>query len=195
MDLVLQQLFLSKFTFIICGDININYLADSYKKKQLDSILYSYTLCSIVNCPTRIGPSSSSTIDNVFIDNSYLNKYDIAPVINGLSDHDAQLLTLQILQKHINNQHVYYKRAINQFNVAEFQLKFTYETWDSIFTKNDVNEIYNSFLNTFLRHYHSCFPVIKTNIYHIASRGLQLTYEHHVNIKENFTRNVGSIKI
>jgi len=29
--------------------------------------------------------------------------------------------------------------------------------------KNDVNEIYNSFLNTFLRHYHSCFPVIKTN--------------------------------
>ena len=80
-----------------------------------------------------------------------------------ISDHDAQLLTIQILQKYINNRHVYYKRNINQFTVAEFQLKLSYETWDSVFTKNDVNEIYNSFLNTFLRHYHSCFPVIKTN--------------------------------
>jgi len=42
LDLVLQKLFLLKFTFIICGDININYLADSYKNKQLDSILYSF---------------------------------------------------------------------------------------------------------------------------------------------------------
>jgi len=47
----------------------------------------------------------------------------------------------------------------------EFQLKLSYETWDSIFTKkkNDVNEIYNTFLNTFLKHYHSCFLMIKTN--------------------------------
>jgi len=47
LELVLQTLFLLKFTFIICGDININYLVDSYKKKQLDSILYSFNLCSI----------------------------------------------------------------------------------------------------------------------------------------------------
>ena len=46
----------------------------------------------------------------------------------------------------------------------ELQLKLSYETGDSIFTKSDVNEIYNTFLNTFLRHYHSCFLVIKTNI-------------------------------
>jgi len=72
-------------------------------------------------------------------------------------------MTIQIFQKHINNQHVYYKRDINQSTIAEFQLKLSYETWDKIFMKNDVNEIYNSFLNIFLRHYHSCFPVIKTN--------------------------------
>jgi len=145
LESVLQKLFLLKFTFIIFGDININYLVDSYKKKQLDSILHSFNLCSIVNFPTRIGPSSLSTTDNVFIHNSYLNKYDFAPLINGLSDHDAQLLTIQISQKHSNNQHVYYKRDINQSTTMEFQLKLSYETWDSIFTKNDVNEIYNTF--------------------------------------------------
>jgi hypothetical protein len=122
LDLVLQKLFLLKFTFIICGDININYLADNYKKKQLDNILHSFNLSNIVNFPTRTGLSSLSTIDNVFIDDSYLNKYDITPVINGLSDHDAQLLTIQTFQKHINNQQVFYKRDINQFTIAEFQL-------------------------------------------------------------------------
>jgi exonuclease III len=94
LDSVLQKLFSSKLTFIICGDININYLADSYKNKQLDSILYSFNLRSIVNFPTRLGQNSSSIIDNVFLDNSYLNKYDIAPVINGLSDHNEQLLMI-----------------------------------------------------------------------------------------------------
>ena len=169
LDSVLQKLFLLKFTFIICGDININYFADSYKKKQLDSILYSFNLCSIVNFPTRVGPNSSSLIDNVFLDNSYINKYDIAPVINGLSDHDAQLLAIQILQKHNNTRHMYYKRNINKFTIAEFLLKLSYETWDSIFAENDVNKIYNSFLNTILRHYHSCFPLTKTNKPHDKS--------------------------
>jgi hypothetical protein len=163
LELVLQKLFFLKFTFIIFGDININYLADNYKKKQLDSILHSFNLSTIVNFPTRIGLSSLSTIDNVFIDKSYLNKYNITPVINSLSDNDAQLLTIQTFQKHINNQQVYYKRDINQFTIAELPLKLSYETWESVFTNNDVNEMYNSFLNTFLRYYHSCFPMIKTN--------------------------------
>jgi len=66
-ELVLQKPFLLKFTFIICGDINMNCLVDSYKKKQLDSILNSFNLCSIVNFPTRIGPSSLSNIDNVLL--------------------------------------------------------------------------------------------------------------------------------
>jgi len=33
-DLILHKFFNLKFNFLICGDININYLADSYKKKS-----------------------------------------------------------------------------------------------------------------------------------------------------------------
>jgi hypothetical protein len=40
---------------------------------------------------------------------------------------------LQTSHKQINNQHVYYKRDINQFTIAEFQLKLNYETWDLTF--------------------------------------------------------------
>jgi len=49
-------------------------------KNQLYNILHSFNLNSIVIVPTRIGPSSFSTIQNVFIDNSYLNISGIIPL-------------------------------------------------------------------------------------------------------------------
>jgi len=70
-DLILQKFFNPKFNLILCGDINVNYLVESYKKNQLVNILQSFHLSSIVSSPTRLGPNSFSTIDNVFIDNSY----------------------------------------------------------------------------------------------------------------------------
>ena len=65
-DLILHKIFNLKFNFIICGDININYLVESYKNKQLHNILHSFNLSSIINFPTRMGPNSLTTIDNVF---------------------------------------------------------------------------------------------------------------------------------
>jgi hypothetical protein len=48
-----------------------------------------------VNFPTRIQNYSSTAIDNIFIDNSRKDHISIEPVINGLSDHDAQLLFIK----------------------------------------------------------------------------------------------------
>jgi len=49
---------------------------------------------SAQNAEDRYGLISQTAIDNVFVDTSTTGKYDLYPVINGLSDHDAQLLTL-----------------------------------------------------------------------------------------------------
>jgi hypothetical protein len=92
-----------------------------------------------------------------------LNNSDVSPSINGLSDHDGQMLTLQFAQQHIKDQCLYYKRLINQITINDFLLKLSQETWASVFEGNDVNTIFNSFLNTFLKHYYSSFPVIKVN--------------------------------
>ena len=76
-DLTLHKFYNYYFNCIICGDINVDYLTESAKKTQLDKILQSYNLSSIVNFTTQISLHSFSTIDNFFIDNSYLNKYNI----------------------------------------------------------------------------------------------------------------------
>jgi hypothetical protein len=49
----------------------------------------------IVEFPTRFGLNSQTAINNVFIDTSTIGKYELHPLINGLSDHDAQLLLLK----------------------------------------------------------------------------------------------------
>jgi hypothetical protein len=85
LDNILNSLHNYKTEFIICGDININYLGSNNEKKQLDILLGTYNLIGTVYFPTRIANNSVTLIDNIFIDNRL--KYNIKPCINGLSDH------------------------------------------------------------------------------------------------------------
>jgi len=94
LDTVLQSLYTPRLHFIICGDIDINYLNESGNKNQLDNLLLSYNLTSIINFLTRIQNTSAAAIDNIFVDVSQFEGYTITSVMNGVSDHDAQLLTI-----------------------------------------------------------------------------------------------------
>jgi hypothetical protein len=78
--------------FIICGDINVNYLLHNSRGKILDTLLASFNLSSIVYYPTRLQNKSATAIDSIFIDTSKPANYVISPLYNGLSDHDAQLI-------------------------------------------------------------------------------------------------------
>ena len=72
---------------------------------------------------------------------------------------------MQFAQKHNKDQCTYFKRNRNQYTIADFLLKLSYENWDFVFKGNDVNMIFNFFLNIFLWHYYSGFPVIKAMDY------------------------------
>jgi len=97
LDTILQSLYTPKLHFIICGDININYLNENENKNQLDNLTLSCNLISIINFPTRVQNTSATVLDNIFIDESQLDNYSVTPVINGMSDHDAQLLIITYL--------------------------------------------------------------------------------------------------
>jgi len=45
--------------------------------------------------------------------------------------------------------HTYIKRKINRCTTADLHLKLSHETWEHVFDGNDVNKIFNFFLNTF----------------------------------------------
>lgn len=109
---------------IICGDININYLVENNKKTLLDSLLASYNLTSTVYFPTRIQSNSATAIDNIFINTSKLDDYVILPIVNGLSDHDAQLITINYIHLEVSNNTPRFIRKFNKQGIFDFKVKF-----------------------------------------------------------------------
>jgi hypothetical protein len=113
LDKILQKLCIIKSHLIICCAVNVNYLQETDKKSQLD-VLKSYNLFSIVTFHTRTYINSSSPIDNIFIDTTKIETYEVIPVINGLSDHDAQIINLNTSNNKSGEYQVYFRRNINK---------------------------------------------------------------------------------
>ena len=127
LDAVLQTLYTPAQSFIICGDININYLVVSEQRKQLDTLLFVYNLKSIVDFPTRHNCTSSSAVDNIFIDITCFNDYSLTPFYNDLSDHDAQILTIKTLCQ-LQQDTVKIVRKVDQHAISDFIYKLSQES-------------------------------------------------------------------
>jgi hypothetical protein len=131
LDSFLNLLYSKKVEIVICGDINVNYIHCHIRRQQLDTLLATYNFKSTVNFPTGIINGSSTVIDNIFIDLS--RNFTINPLINGLSDHDMQLLTLENIIAPMQEFTSCYVRNINSPTICEFQCKLSTESWEDIF--------------------------------------------------------------
>jgi hypothetical protein len=112
LDNILNSLHNYNTEFIICGNINIDYIGINNKKKELDYLLSTYNPIGTVYFHTRIANNSVTLRDNIFIDNR--RNYIIKPCINGLSDHDAQLITLNNFSLPVSNTEPIYIRNIKK---------------------------------------------------------------------------------
>jgi hypothetical protein len=129
----------------------------------LNDLLNSFSLSSIISFPTRITKNSRTAIDNIFIDIIKVENFITSPLSNGLSDHDAQIIEVYIhnsVCREANN--IRTMRKINK-RTTNFINKLSQELWQNIFGNSnlDVNSKFNSFLNTYLQIFDSCFPKIK----------------------------------
>ena len=100
----------------------------------------------IVDFPTRISHISAKAIDNIFIDITCYEDYQVISFINDLSDHDAQVLTIKIP---IHNQANRLKttRNVNKHTILDFIYKLSFESWDSVFNSTDVNIMWTKYVS------------------------------------------------
>jgi exonuclease III len=159
LDNALKTIYTPSSHFIICGDLNVNYLVENEPKKQLNKLMLMYNLTGIIDFPTRINLTTVSAIDNIFIDISRFKNFLVLPFSNDLSDHDAQILTIKIPIQTQSDKPKSIRR-INKYTISDFTFKLSNESWDSIFNNEDVNLMFNSFLNTYLRIFDLSFPFI-----------------------------------
>jgi hypothetical protein len=119
-------------------------------------MLNTSNLKDTVYFPTRITKNSATLIDNIFVDKR--RRYNVVPFINGLSGHDAQLITLMNSKVPNSVTESIPIRNIIKNNILEFQMLLSREQWDNIFGNNNVNNMFNNFHNTYLRCFNACFP-------------------------------------
>ena len=121
------------------------------------TLLQIYNLITTVSFPMCKSKASTTAIDNIFITRT--EYYIINPHINGLSDHEAQIIATEntVLTKQINNNTT--KRDINDQSILEFQLLLSHENWEEIFVEDDANK----FLNIYLWIFRSFFIKKQTN--------------------------------
>ena len=53
---------------------------------------------------------------------------------------------------------------INEHKINDFLNKLTYETWDTIFSTVDVNKMFNSFLDSYLKIFYFSFSLKRVHI-------------------------------
>jgi hypothetical protein len=99
-----------------------------------------------------------------------------------LSDKDAQILILHNTNIQISRAHHHTKRLINEFTIPEFKLNLSYESWEVIFTENDVVVLFNCCLDTYLRIFYRSFPPKKThrnlNKKALITTGIKILSQH-----------------
>jgi hypothetical protein len=67
LDSIIKSLCKAELNLIICGDINIDYLTDNERRKQLDAMLLSYNLAATAHFLTRIQNQSCRAVGNAHI--------------------------------------------------------------------------------------------------------------------------------
>jgi hypothetical protein len=93
-----------------------------------------------------------------------MSEHSICQIINGLSDHDAQSISTHTFNLEPPPKKYRFIRKINEYTLNDFLTKLSYENWDSVFSTEDVNKMFNSFLDTYLKIANSSFPLRRVYI-------------------------------
>ena len=63
---ILKHLYQPSVTFLICGDLNVNFLLESLAKQTLETLMKTFNLTQVVNFSTRIYNNKGTSIDSIF---------------------------------------------------------------------------------------------------------------------------------
>lgn len=103
---------------IICGDFNVNFLEKTEPTNSVISVFDCFNLIPCVFSPTRVSPTSSTLIDNIFV-NNLKDKFVCTSEVCFLSDHHFQML--EIYNSCKPDSIMEYKRCFSDASVLYFQ--------------------------------------------------------------------------
>ena len=130
--------------------------------KFLD-ILSTYALSPCISKPTRITPTSSTLIDNIFTNT--INKDSLSGVFYyDISDHlPIFLISMQLRSNNKIKAKTMTHRKESIENIAALKSELEKEQWLDIFEENNVNTAYEKFINKLKQYYDKNIPLLSYN--------------------------------
>ena len=143
---VLEIIQTHKRQVILMGDINIDSLNKKHDTTLLTETLSSHNIYRLDLPPTRITPTSRTSIDCVCC-NIPLGTVNVEVIETGISDHTGQLCTIGHNSpsplKHTNP--VMEIRNMSNENLMLLKELLRQHNWTEVYNNNDINEAYHTF--------------------------------------------------
>ena len=137
---------------VVCGDFNINLLANSPLATKFINNTELLNLCQAIRVPTRVTPTSESLLDLCIVDDSNSVVYS-GTCDFGMSDHLLCYVVLKWKFAPVRKQSTVYRRSMKNFNPAEFNADLEKAPWSILETfddPSDKTDIYNLLLSDIL---------------------------------------------
>ena len=146
----LNKISLEKKEVILLGDYNINLLnCDSDKNtSEFLELMLSYSFLPKIIKPTRITPRTKTLIDNIFF-NGLQSNIIAGNIITDISDQLTQFISIRhegIPDIENCNTNIC-RRNYNKLNHDKFKEDFNKINWTNLFSVDNIDTAYDSFLD------------------------------------------------
>ena len=88
-------------------------------------------------------------------------KSQVYPLINGITNHDAQAVILLDRTYYFSKSPLIYRRVIDNYSVQKFSELLSHEILRAVFLNDNIITIFNSFSDTYLKIFQSCFLTLR----------------------------------
>ena len=165
---ILSQLTALKVYYFILGNINSNTNASPSSREATDylNMLNSNSVASIINIPTRVTKTTSSTLEHILTNE---NRYTLAPLVvdYDVTDHyPVMVATSKQINTRPRHDKPIFKRSFVKFSAYDFNPDLQVRL-DDLFTANyttnqiNVEDLFNRFHSLIIQIIDTHAPVVK----------------------------------
>ena len=150
----------NKLVYIL-GDMNVDIAPNATFNVNIDNFhntFSSHHFYPLINQPTRVTPTSSSVIDNVYCNSPLPSDINDVGILRPyISDHHAIfcIVKLTTLKNEINT---FTKRSFTKKNIAKFGSYLRRLSWDDVFQSSSTQLAFGSFKRVFDLYFVKSFP-------------------------------------
>ena len=125
--------------------------------------MYSFGLRPLITKPTRLTEFTTTLIDNIFT-NEWETNIESGILINDITDHLPVFCVCKYVVEPVTKEVFVLKRDIKENNVNEFVESIDNIDWSEILAQEDVNTVYNGFVDKIKTAYDKHCPIRRVKV-------------------------------